>query len=235
MDGVLNQIDQALRRWYKAFGINHVFHTVDSTVCDAPSQQLPQQPLRESPGVSSLNFETLDDLKEAVLKLDCPLKRMAINTVFSDGAPSSDVMIIGEAPGQEEDMQGKPFVGQSGQLLDNMLRAIGIMRQDVYISNVVFWRPPGNRTPTSDEIAFCLPYVEAHIKLANPKVLLLLGGVAIRTILDTTEPITRIRGTVHTYHGTKVIATYHPAYLLRSPTQKHLVFRDLLLLKKSIG
>jgi DNA polymerase len=160
---------------------------------------------------------------------------MAKNTVFSDGAPSSDIMIIGEAPGQEEDIQGKPFVGQSGQLLDNMLRAIGIARRDVYISNIVFWRPPGNRTPTSDEITFCLPYVEAHVKLMNPKVLLLLGGVAVRTILNTVEPITRIRGSVHTYHEMNVIATYHPAYLLRSPAQKYLVFQDLLLLKKIIG
>jgi DNA polymerase len=182
-----------------------------------------------------LSFETLDELKEAVLKLNCTLKKTARSTVFSDGTPGSDVMIIGEAPGQEEDAQGKPFVGQSGQLLDCMLRAIGIWRQDVYISNIVFWRPPGNRTPTSDEIAFCLPYVEAHIKLISPKVLLLLGGVAVRTILNTVEPITRVRGTMHMYSGIKVIATYHPAYLLRSPAQKHIVFQDLLLLRKAIG
>jgi DNA polymerase len=234
MDGISNQIDLALRRWYKSFGVDYVFHTVDSTVCNLPLQQLPQRPLHEPFGTTLLNCETLNDLKEAVLGLDCPLKKMARNTVFSDGTPGADVMIIGEAPGQEEDTQGKPFVGQSGQLLNNMLCAIGIRRQDVYISNVVFWRPPGNRTPTSDEISFCMPYMETHIKLAKPKALLLLGGVAVRTILNTVEPIARIRGIVHTYHGIKVIATYHPAYLLRSPTQKHLVFQDLLLLKKTL-
>ncbi|MDR1365120.1 MAG: uracil-DNA glycosylase [Holosporales bacterium] len=233
MDTDLQQIDRALRRWYKAFGIDHALHTVDSTGNETESQL--SQSNRSAPAtISSLSFKTLDSLKEAVMRLDCPLKRMANNTVFSDGPPSADIMVIGEAPGQEEDMQGVPFVGQSGKLLDNMLRAIGFMRKDVYISNVVFWRPPGNRTPTVDEVSFCLPYVDAHIELVNPKGLLLLGGVAIKALLRNAESIARARGTVHTYRGISAVATYHPAFLLRSPAQKQSVFRDLLLLKKTI-
>jgi DNA polymerase len=180
-------------------------------------------------------LDTVEELRAALLALDFPLKRMARNTVFSDGPPDADIMIIGEAPGQEEDEQGKPFVGQSGQLLNNMLAAVGIMRSDVYISNVIFWRPPGNRTPSSDEIAFCMPFVEAHIKLIKPKVLLLLGGVAVKSILNTTAPITRLRGSANTYYGIRTIATFHPAYLLRSPNQKSLAFRDMILLKQLVA
>jgi DNA polymerase len=159
---------------------------------------------------------------------------MSKNTVISDGSPGSGIMVIGEAPGQEEDEQGKPFVGQSGQLLDNMLKAVGIKRSDVYISNVVFWRPPGNRTPSVDEIAMCMPYVERHIMLVNPKILLLLGGVAVKAVLDTSESISRIRGRKNEYKGINVVATFHPAYLLRSPGQKQVAFRDFIQLKRQL-
>ena len=141
-------------------------------------------------------------------------------------------MIIGEAPGQDEDIQGKPFVGQSGKLLNNMLVSVGLSRDDVYISNIVFWRPPGNRTPSAEEIAFCMPYVEWHIKLVKPKVLLLLGGVAVKSILNTSESISRLRGSRQTYLGINTVATFHPAYLLRSPNQKAAAFRDFVLMKK---
>ena len=183
---------------------------------------------------NKLSFSSLDELKQAVFNLDFPLKRMARHTVFSDGNPSSDVMIIGEAPGQDEDEQGKPFVGQSGKLLNSMLMSVGLSRGDVYISNILFWRPPGNRTPSAEEIAFCMPYVEQHVKLIKPKVLLLLGGVAVKSILNTSESISRLRGSKNTYMGIKTIATFHPAYLLRSPNQKAIAFRDFILLKKTL-
>jgi DNA polymerase len=221
MNKNLQQINQFLTGWYKTFGVDHIFYKIDSM----KSSVLKQEDHMEG-------FSNLEDLKNAVITIDCPLKKMAKNTVFSDGSPDSDIMIIGEAPGQEEDEQGKPFVGQSGQLLNNMLLSVGIKRSEVYISNVLFWRPPGNRTPSLDEISFCLPYVEQHIVLVNPKVLLLLGGVAVKTILNTSDSISKIRGRIRTYHGINTIATFHPAYLLRSPGQKAVAFRDFILLKR---
>ncbi|MDR1233659.1 MAG: uracil-DNA glycosylase [Holosporales bacterium] len=175
---------------------------------------------------------SIEDLKRAVLELDCPLKKMSKNTVFSDGTPGSDIMLIGEAPGQEEDEQGKPFVGQSGMLLNNMLMSIGVERRSAYITNVVYWRPPGNRTPSADEVALCLPYVKRHIILAKPKVIVLLGGVAVRAILDTNVPISRLRGVSRKALGIDVVPTFHPAYLLRSPSQKLQAFKDFLLVRK---
>lgn len=210
------------------FGIDYLFYKPDST-----EPRIQKQEKQESYSFpNSLDFSNLDDLRNAVLKIDCPLKKMAKNTVFSDGSPDSDIMIIGEAPGQEEDEQGKPFVGQSGQLLNNMLLAVGLKRSEVYISNVLFWRPPGNRTPSTDELSLCLPYVERHIALINPKILLLLGGVAVKTILNTSDSISKIRGRKNAYRGIDTIATFHPAYLLRSPGQKAVAFRDFISLRR---
>lgn len=224
MNENLQRFDQLITKWYKTFGIDHVFYKIDAIEKTFQKQEV---------SISEhLNFSTLDDLKEAVLKIDCQLKKTARNTVFSDGDPSSEIMIIGEAPGQEEDEQGKPFVGQSGKLLDNMLLSVGLKRSDVYISNILFWRPPGNRTPSAEEITLCMPYVEQHIKLVNPKILLLLGGVAVKSILNTSESISKLRGMKNVYNGIDTIATFHPAYLLRSPGQKATAFRDFISLKK---
>ena len=208
-------------KWYKTFGIDHVFCNLNSI---EPSQEKQEITVKQS-------FQSLEELKNAVLNIDCNLKKTARNTVFSDGSPDSKIMIIGEAPGQEEDEQGLPFVGQSGKLLDNMLRSINLKRSDVYISNIVFWRPPGNRTPSSDEISMCMPYVEQHILLIKPKVLLLLGGVAVKSILNTNESISSLRGKRNKYCGIDTIATFHPAYLLRSPNQKLQAFNDFITLK----
>ena len=213
--------------WYKTFGIDHVFYKINSI-----EKKTEDQVHQTSNNKETLNFSSIEELKQAVLNLNYPLKRTARNTVFSDGNPNSAVMIIGEAPGQEEDEQGKPFVGQSGKLLNNMLAAVGLKRSDVYISNILFWRPPGNRTPSAEEIAFCMPYVKQHIMLARPKVLLLLGGVAVKSILNTLEPISKLRGLKNTYMGIDTIATFHPAYLLRSPGQKAIAFRDFIALRK---
>jgi DNA polymerase len=171
---------------------------------------------------------TVAELAEALLRFEgCALKRSATNLVFADGNPESEVMLIGEAPGREEDLKGLPFVGRSGKLLDRMLAAIGLDRTRVYISNILFWRPPANRSPTPEEMATCLPFVFRHVELARPKVVVALGGVAAKQLLDTTEGIMRLRGRWQTLP----LPTFHPAYLLRQPAHKRLAWRDLMALK----
>ncbi len=180
----------------------------------------------------------LDSLRAALETFEgCALRFSARNLVFADGEADADLMVIGEAPGYEEDAQGKPFVGRSGQLLDRMLAAIGRTRaRDVYIANVLPWRPPGNRTPTAQEIAICQPFIARQIALVRPKAVLLAGGVAAQTMLATKEGIRRLRGrwgTVAVADGADVPAlpTYHPAYLLRRPIEKRDSWRDLLAMK----
>ena len=149
-------------------------------------------------------------------------------------------MLVGEAPGADEDRQGKPFVGVSGQLLDRMLSAIGLDRTSVYYPLVIPWRPPANRTPSAAELAACLPFVQRHIALVNPQVLVLVGGISAKALLDTTEGIMRLRGRWRTYRtpdmaaDIPVLPTYHPAYLLRQPSQKRDSWRDLLSIKQKI-
>ncbi|CAO5674165.1 MAG: hypothetical protein HEEMFOPI_00009 [Holosporales bacterium] len=187
--------------------------------------------------------QSVEDLYDLLLSFDgCDLKKTALNTVFFDGVRSAPVMIIGEAPGADEDRLGKPFVGQSGQLVDKMFKTIGLSRsENLYISNIVFWRPPGNRPPTQMEIDTCLPFLERHIALVQPKVLVLLGGVATKTLLKTDLGIVKLRGKAHTFscEGLKdsipVMPFYHPAYLLRSPRQKAVFWQDLLSLKKLLS
>jgi len=185
---------------------------------------------------------TLAELREAVAAFEgCALKATATNTVFADGDPAGDVMFIGEAPGADEDRQGLPFVGVSGQLLDRMIAFIGLKRGEAgragaYISNMLFWRPPGNRNPTAEEIASCLPFVYRHIELAGPRVLVFVGGTAAKTMLETTTGIMRLRGQWHEFMTPGGIAipampTFHPAYLLRSPAGKREAWRDLLAIQ----
>ena len=195
--------------------------------------------------VSPSSARTIDELKAELSKFEgCALRTTAMNLVFADGNPASPVMFIGEAPGEDEDRQGKPFVGVSGQLFDRMLVAAGMARKDIYISNILFWRPPGNRTPTDAEIAACLPFVERHIALIKPKILVLLGGVAAKTLLRTSEGITRIRGRWTTYKppssgesetSIPCLPIYHPAYLLRQVSAKRQAWNDILLLKKRLS
>jgi DNA polymerase len=186
--------------------------------------------------------DSIDALAAAIAGFDaCPLKRTATNTVFADGNPAAPVLIIGEAPGADEDRLGKPFVGRAGQLLDRMLAAIGMDRTGVQITNVIYWRPPGNRKPTSAEIASCLPFVFRHIALSRPKILVLAGGTAASTLLDVTEGITRLRGRWFDLEvpglDTKLptLPTFHPAFLLRSPERKREAWRDLLALKARLA
>ena len=167
----------------------------------------------------------------------CPLKRTATNTVFIDGNPAAPVMIIGEAPGADEDRIGRPFVGRAGQLLDRMLAAIGLDRSGVLITNVIYWRPPGNRTPTAAEIASCLPFVFRLIALVHPKVLVLSGGTAAGALLAQSQGITRLRGRWFDLavpgldQPVPTLPVFHPSFLLRAPERKREAWRDLLSLR----
>ncbi len=169
----------------------------------------------------------------------CPLKRTATTTCIADGNAEASIMIIGEAPGAEEDRQGKPFVGPAGKLLDRMLAAIGLDRTHVYITNTLYWRPPGNRTPTPEEIAVCLPFLERQVELLSPRLLVYAGGTAVRAMFDTApgEGITRLRGRWlrlerEGREPVPAIAMFHPAYLLRQPLRKRESWRDLLAIRQ---
>jgi len=182
---------------------------------------------------------TLDDLK-AILRdfSGCNLRTTAKSLVFSDGNPDARVMLVGEAPGREEDEAGLPFVGRSGQLLDRMLAAIGLDRSSVYIANVVPWRPPGNRTPTPQEMEICKPFIARQIALSRADLLVFLGGASASALVGTTEGILKLRGRWLDYDaGTrrlKALATLHPAYLLRQPLQKRLAWRDFRDLRRTL-
>ena len=185
--------------------------------------------------------DQLKKLKKKIINLDCELKLKAKNFVFYDGVLTSDIMIIGEAPGYEEDKIGKPFVGTAGKKLDEMIDAIGLDRKNnVYITNIIPWRPPDNRTPTDNEINFFLPYVEEHISIIKPKILLLFGNVASKSILNLNEGITKNHGKWFNYKNPflkkKIFTTciFHPSYLLRSPDKKKIAWEDLKKVKEKI-
>ncbi|MGN6468822.1 MAG: uracil-DNA glycosylase [Rhizobiaceae bacterium] len=184
---------------------------------------------------------TLDELREQLAAFDgCNLKFTAKNLVFADGNPEADLMLVGEAPGRDEDIEGLPFVGVSGQLLDRMLAAIGRDRQSAYIANVIPWRPPGNRTPTPIETEICRPFIERQIELAAPKVLVTLGNPSSKALLDTQVGIMRLRGNWQEHRTAGGLAiptmpTLHPAYLLRNPAAKRLAWRDFLEVKARLA
>jgi uracil-DNA glycosylase len=252
-----------LLRWYVEMG-------ADEAIAEAPWNRLappPPAPVRGPPpaapravaAVPPALPESLAEAAQSARRLaegadtvealaalvaafdDCPLKRTATNTVFADGNPRAPVMIIGEAPGAEEDRLGRPFVGRSGQLLDRMLAAIGLDRGGVLITNVIYWRPPGNRTPTAAEIAACLPFVLRHVALVGPQVLLLCGATAAGALLPVREGITRLRGRWFELavpgldRPVPVLPTYHPSFLLRAPERKREAWRDLLALQARLA
>ncbi|MEQ8388679.1 MAG: uracil-DNA glycosylase [Alphaproteobacteria bacterium] len=184
---------------------------------------------------------SLAELRAVIEAFDgCALKDTASHTVFADGNPEAPIMIIGEAPGAEEDRKGLPFVGAAGQLLDRMLASIGLDRKSAYISNVLPWRPPGNRQPTSAEITTCLPFIERHIELAAPRLVVLAGGTAAKALLGTRTGIMRLRGkwaeiqTAHLPAPVPAMPIFHPAYLLRTPSAKREAWRDLLEIGKRL-
>jgi DNA polymerase len=206
-----------------------------------PVAPAPSSPASQSATALAAAASSLPELRAAIEGFEgCSLKSTAKSTVFADGNADGRLMVIGEAPGGDEDRQGLPFVGVSGKLLDLMLESIGFTRESAYITNVVPWRPPGNRKPTPEEVALCVPFLERHIALVKPEVILMVGGLSAKTLLNRTEGITRLRGRWETVAtpGLDVpipaIATFHPAYLLRSPQQKRLVWRDLLAVKEKL-
>jgi len=217
----------------------------------AGSQAAPQRPASAAAPVSpdaavmaareaAKNATTLDELRALLADFEgCALRATATQLVFADGNPQSRVMFVGEAPGYDEDIVGRPFVGRSGKLLERMMVAIGLDRTSSYIANVVPWRPPGNRTPTPQETAICLPFIRRQIELANPDILVCLGGPAMQTLLGIKDGITRSRGRWFSYdtgrREIRALATFHPAFLLRSPLQKRFAWRDFLALKKALA
>ena len=209
-----------------------------------PTQEntLPADNLLQSATERASKANTLEELKEALISFDgCSLKKTAKNTVFGQGNPHSDVMFIGEAPGADEDRLGLPFVGVSGQLLDKMMLAIGLSRQtNAYISNISPWRPPGNRNPSNVEIALCMPFIQRHIELVSPKIIIALGGVAFSSLINTAETISKARGMWHSYQTAGLVApvllmpVFHPAFLLRTPAQKKNAWRDFLNIRQKL-
>ena len=185
-------------------------------------------------------ISSLEELKSYMSDFKgCELYKSSTNMVFSDGNPKAEIMLIGEAPGHDEDIQGKPFVGRSGKLLDKMLEAIELNREKVYIANIIPWRPPSNRRPTDEEIEICLPFIKKHIELIKPKVLMLLGSTATFALLKNTEGITKIRGKWVDLNLNSIsvptLPTFHPAFLLRQPAQKKHVWEDLKSLKNKVS
>ncbi len=183
---------------------------------------------------------TLEALRQLLENFDgCALRHTATKLVFADGNPQARVMFVGEAPGRDEDIEGLPFVGRSGKLLDRMIAAIGLDRSKAYIANVIPWRPPGNRTPTPQETQICLPFIRRQIELVNPDVLVTLGNPSTQALLQTREGIMRTRGKWLDYDtGTRTIraiATFHPAYLLRSPSYKRMSWQDLRAVAKALA
>ena len=244
--------------WYRAAGVDIAVgeEPVDRFAQRPPARVTPApvaanaQPTERPVEVASLalggdpsearsiaaSAQTLAELETLLGNYDgCGLKLRATQLVFADGNPEADIMLIGEAPGAEEDRQGKPFVGKSGQLLDRMLAAIGLDRSKVYIANTVPWRPPGNRTPTPEEMALCLPFLHRQVELVAPKLVMTLGGPAMQTVFATTSGIIKMRGKWSDVsignHQVAAIQTVHPAYLLRNPAAKQQAWRDMLSLK----
>jgi DNA polymerase len=191
--------------------------------------------LREQAAAEIAPAYTWDTLTEAVARCTaCKLSATRTQGVLGSGDRNADWLIVGEAPGAEEDAQGEPFVGQAGKLLDAMLASIDLKRGDnVYITNVVKSRPPGNRDPEADEIAACMPYLSAQIELIRPKLILALGRVAAQTLLDSGEAVGHLRGQVHRFQNVPLVVTYHPAYLLRNPTDKARAWEDLCLARRT--
>lgn len=249
--------------WYAAVGADEAVAEEPADRFALPKEEAPLPPKKEFPeerdlfpaavpaptvrktaedaGAAELarRAQTLEELRAVMEAFDgCPLKETAAHMVFGAGKPRAQIMIIGEAPGAEEDRRGEPFVGVSGQLLDLMLKSIGLNRDDVYISNILPWRPPGNRKPSEAEVALFTPFIRRHIALVHPKILLLLGGSAVSALMHTNEGITRCRGRWMEYTDEDLflpaMASFHPAFLLRTPAQKKMSWRDFLALRQRL-
>lgn len=266
----MSQADLSILEWYLEQGVTDVLEDFpvnrlapvaaiaetaapqvkSSLVAAIPDMPLGSLEARKEALKLAQAAQTLDELKEAIRNFDgLSIKKTATNLVFSDGNPKARVMIIGEAPGGDEDAQGKPFVGVSGQLLDRMLASIGLSRNSedpakaVYISNILNWRPPGNRTPSPTEIEISLAFIERHIALVKPEILLLMGGVSAKALLNTDLSITKLRGSWARYtpvtdtggRNLPCLPSFHPSFLLRTPIQKKLAWQDMLSLAAKLS
>jgi len=193
-------------------------------------------PRKETSVVLKTKSETLKELSVSVRECArCPLAKTRTNVVLGEGNPDAELMFIGEAPGRDEDLQGRPFVGRAGQLLTKIIESIGLKREDVYIANILKCRPPENRNPLPDEIAVCKDYLARQIEIIKPKVICALGKFSAQTLLDTETPISGLRGKFHDHNGIKLMPTYHPAYLLRNPEGKKDVWADMKKIAKELG
>ena len=234
-----------LTKWRKTQGIDDVYsNNRRNYLKDQPSafKEFFSSPASDTE-LSSRNIcdniNSLSDLRKAVENFEgCDLKKTAFNTVFADGNSNAQVMVIGEAPGANEDLKGIPFCGESGQLLDKIFASIGLFRnRNIYITNIIFWRPPGNRKPTRDEVNTCKPFLEKHIALINPELLIIVGNVALEALFKEGLSISKHRQKVMPYRNSYLsndidsIAMFHPSYLLRQPSQKKLAWQDMLFIK----
>ncbi len=242
-----------LLEWYISAGVSETCGDTCLKILSAQENSF-QSPVRQATTNLSQNkiasaqnarelctqAQSLAELKTLVSNFQgCSLKLTAKSTVFGDGNPNASLMIVGEAPGADEDRMGLPFVGRSGRLLEKMLSAIGLKREDVYITNVLPWRPPGNRTPTDAEVSICLPFLKRQIELIKPRLLLLLGGSAANALLDNSDSISRLRGRFLEYQtslttSVPALASFHPAYLLRNSAQKAKAWSDFLRILKKL-
>ena len=242
-------------KWYNTQGVDEIISNntrtylkkKDSNELSKLNSTITKQPAKYMSPHNATNLarqiandcKSIDELKIAVENFEgCALKKTATNTVFSDGNPEAKVMLLGEAPGANEDLKGIPFCGGSGQLLDKVLQSINLDRKEnLYITNSIFWRPPGNRKPTDEEIKCCLPFLEKHIGLIKPELIILAGGVAASTLFGNMGPISKQRQKIHKYKNEyldqeiSTVIIYHPSYLLRQPSQKKLAWHDMLFIK----
>ena len=253
--GVDEVIDDTQVDWFEAAASAKAAQAAAKPhVNEAPRQSAPATtPAEPRPGFNSIapdeavmdareraaGAKTLEELEQALAGFDgCPLKATAKKMCFKRGNDEARIMLIGEGPGRDEDLHGLPFVGRAGQLLDKMLGAISLTEDDVYITNIVYWRPPGNRTPSTQEVEACLPFLNRQVELLDPEIIVLVGGPASHTLLDTKEGITRLRGKWRSCEiggkTRRVMPMLHPAYLLRTPAAKRNAWRDLLALKAAL-
>ena len=233
----MNQSNKKNLEYIKNSGINYFLQ-------DSPRNWFENETNTSAKLAKNINNDKSDKIQQIIDKInsfDTPLKNSAKNLVVYDGSLDAKVIFIGEAPGRDEDMQGLPFVGRAGQLLNKMLAAINLKREDVYITNVVNWRPPDNRTPTDDEILQFLPFLQEQIDVISPDFIFLLGSVAAKAVLSTPLALGKLRGSWHEYQSLQLkktihtIASYHPAFLLRSPQYKKASWEDLQMLQKKLN
>lgn len=232
----------SLLQWYQDNGCEYLFAEKSSDLLSEVVVKTPVAQVKAKPEVAEVQqarqlsdkCENLADLIEAIKNFEgCAIKKSANHTVIGDGDPNAKVMLIGEAPGANEDKEGIPFCGQSGKLLNNIIKSIGLDREKVYITNTVFWRPPGNRRPTPQEIAICRPFVERHIALVNPELIILVGSTAVESLLAIDIPISELRQREFPYNNAYLAAPvptvviYHPSYLLRQPYKKKEMWQDM--------